>query len=187
MGGEVGVVGSLSVIIRLLRCSLSRFAIIFHHHNNHTWVHASTSFISHFCYCKQLVPPLQTAAFIHPRPTHFPQAGSPHPNPTNKYNKNTITTTNNTINFTFFHHILLFNPRLRTRKSLALPPNRSVLSTNKSILSPLSNTRSIFSVIIPLTFSISLCTFRNASCCPLFVVPYSTMSFFNSLLNAAAP
>lgn len=74
-----------------------------------------------------------------------------------------MTTTSSTINLMFFHHICRLRPRLRTLKSLALPPSLSVLSTNKSILSPLSSTRSMFSVMMPLTLSISLCTFANAS------------------------
>ena len=107
----------------------------------------------------------------HDRPTHLLHPGSPHPIPTSKYSRNTITTPSKTINLTFFHHILLRKPVDLTLKSLALPPNRSVLSTKRSIRSPRSNTRSIFSVMIPLTLSISLWTFAKASFWPAFVVP----------------
>lgn len=102
-------------------------------------------------------PPCRTAYF----PKHCPQAGNPHPIPTNRYIRKTTTITNNTTSLVFFHHIRLRSPRLRIRKSCALPPNRSVLSTSRSIRSPRSSTRSIFSVIIPRTSSIS--RFANAS------------------------
>lgn len=113
--------------------------------------------------------------------------GKPQPKPTNKYIRNTTTTPNNAINFTFFHHILLFSPRLLTLKSCAPTPNLSVLSTSRSILSPLSSTRSIFSVMIPFTLSISCCTFVIASCFPPSVVPYPTISFFSCTLKSAVP
>ena len=116
---------------------------------------------------------------------HVP--GSPHPNPTNRYIKNTTTTPRSTISFTFFHHIFLFKPRLLTLKSCAPTPNLSVLSTNRSILSPLSKTLSMFSVMMPLTLSMSCCTFVIASCFPPSVVPYDTISFFNWPLKSAAP
>ena len=110
---------------------------------------------------------------------HFHIPGNPHPNPTKRYKRNTTTTPNSTINFTFFHHIFLLRPLLLTLKSCAPTPNLSVLSTNKSILSPRSKTLSMFSVIIPLTLSISCCTFVIASCFPPSVVPYDTINFFN--------
>ena len=101
--------------------------------------------------------------------------------------KNTTTTPISTINFTFFHHIFLLSPRLLILKSCALPPSRSVLSTSKSILSPRSNTLSMFSVMMPLTLSISACALLIASAFPPSVVPYPTMSFFNEVLKSAAP
>ena len=113
--------------------------------------------------------------------------GRPHPNPTNKYIKNITTSTSNTISLTFFHHILLRNPRLLTRKSRAVSPSLPVLSTNKSSLSPRSNTRSIFSVIISLTPSISRCAVLSASPFPLSVPPNSTINLFISPLKLAHP
>lgn len=102
---------------------------------------------------------------------HLPHPGNPQPIPTNKYTKKMTTIVSKAISLTFFHHILRLKPRLLTLKSLALPPSRSVLSTSKSIRSPRSNTLSMFSVIISLTPSISLCTLRMASSCPASVVP----------------
>lgn len=88
-------------------------------------------------------------------PTHFPHAGSPHPIPINIYSKKITTITIIIINLVFFHHIRLRNPRLRILKSCALPPSRSVLSTSKSMRSPRSRTRSVFSVMMSRTLSIS--------------------------------
>ncbi|EZF89852.1 hypothetical protein H113_08937 [Trichophyton rubrum MR1459] len=91
-----------------------------------------------------------------PCPTQLPHAGRPHPMPTNKYIKNKTTTINKTITLVFFHHIRRRRSRLRTLKSRALLPSLSVLSIKVSIRSPLSRTRSIFSVMISRTLSISL-------------------------------
>jgi len=91
------------------------------------------------------------------------------------------------MSLTFFHHILLLSVRLLTLKSLAFSPNRLVLSTNVFICSPRSNTRSIFSVIISLTPSISLCAVRIASFFPASVPPCSTIMRFNVPLKLAHP
>ena len=145
--------------------------------------------------CNNLMRYKQSPRYF-PEPTHFDQPvylsarpfiplcdlhipGRPQPNPTNRYIRKTITTPSSTINFIFFHHIFLFKPRLLTLKSCAPTPNLSVLSTNRSILSPFSRTLSMFSVMMPLTLSMSCCTFVIASCFPPSVVPYDTISFFN--------
>jgi len=107
--------------------------------------------------------------------------------PTNRYTKKMPTRISIAMSFTFFHHIFLRSPRLLTRKSRALPPSRSVLSTSKSIRSPLSRTLSMFSVMISRTPSISRCTFRIASFFPASVVPRLIINFFNVELNAAHP
>ncbi len=104
-----------------------------------------------------------TLSAVSLQPTHFPQAGKPQPIPTKRYIKKTTTTQRSTMILTFFHHICLRNPRLLTRKSLALPPNLSVLSTKRSILSPLSSTLSMFSVMMCFTSSISRLALLSAS------------------------
>lgn len=116
---------------------------------------------------------------------HLPQAGRPHPMPTNKYTKKITTTTRRAINLTFFHHILLRSPRLLIRKSCAFPPNRSVLSTSRSMRSPRSRTRSIFSVMISRTLSISFRAEASASAGGAVLYVFSSVR--SSLLNAAQP
>ena len=91
------------------------------------------------------------------------------------------------ISLTFFHHILLFKPLLRTRNSRALPPSRSVLSTRRSMRSPRSSNPSMLRVMIPRTSSISRCALVMASSRPWPVVPYSTIRPRRSLLKAPAP
>lgn len=86
---------------------------------------------------------------------------------------------------TFFHHICLRKPRLLTRKSLALPPNLSVLSTRRSILSPLSSTLSIFSVMMCFTSSISRLALLSASAGG--AVLYVLSIDFRVVLKAAEP
>lgn len=95
------------------------------------------------------------------------------------------TTTNSTMTLTFFHHIWRLRPRLRTRKSRALPPSRSVLSTRRSIRSPLSSTLSMFSVMMSLTLSISFRALFNASLGG--AVLYCWSMAFKVPLNAAVP
>ena len=73
--------------------------------------------------------------------------GSPHPIPTSRYAKNIITTTPSTTSLTFFHQMRRLRSRLRTRKSRADPPSRSVWLTSRSIRSPRSMTRSMLSVM----------------------------------------
>jgi hypothetical protein len=97
------------------------------------------------------------------QPTHRPQAGNPQPNPINRYSKKMTTIMSNAMTRTFFHHICRRRPRLRTRKSRALPPSRSVLSTSRSIRSPRSRTLSMFSVMMSLTLSISRRAFERES------------------------
>src|SRR5690606_17858905 len=90
---------------------------------------------------------------IHQMNTGLDLPGRPQPNPTNKYNKNTTVKPSKTLILTFFHHIRRFNPLLLLLNSPAPTSNRFVLSTNNSILSPLSITLSIFSLMIPRTLS----------------------------------
>lgn len=99
----------------------------------------------------------------------------------------TITITSSAMSLTFFHHICLLRPRLRTLNSRALPPRRSVLSTSKSMRSPLSSKPSMLRVIIPRTSSISRCTLEMASSRPPLVVPNSTIKFLSSALKLPAP
>src|ERR1700744_4000791 len=84
---------------------------------------------------KRETKPCRTHASCHPdtcdaQPTHLLQAGKPQPKPTNKYIRKMTTTTSSTMTRTFFHHICRLSPLLRTLKSRALPPSRSVLSTS---------------------------------------------------------
>lgn len=95
------------------------------------------------------------------------------------------TTTSKAMTLTFFHHICRRKPLLRTRKSLALPPRRSVLSTRRSMRSPRSRTLSMFSVMMSLTLSISRRALESESlggetlyCCSID---------FSCVLNAAVP
>ena len=118
-------------------------------------------------------------------PTHFDQPGRPQPIPTNRYSKKITTTVSKTMILTFFHHICLRRPRLLTRKSLALPPSLSVLSTRRSILSPLSRTLSMFSVMISFTLSISFFALANESLGGAML--YCCSMLFSVELNAAVP
>ena len=88
---------------------------------------------------------------------------------------------------TFFHHIWRRRPLLRTRKSCAPTPKRSVLSTSESMRSPRCSTRSMFSVMIPRTSSISCLARPNASSPPSAAAPYRAISSRSRPLNAAQP
>lgn len=81
----------------------------------------------------------------------------------------------------------LFSPRLLTLKSRADEPRRSVWSTSKSMRSPRSSTRSMFSVMISRTPSISRCAVLNASRWPLSVPPCSSINRLIIPLNPAHP
>lgn len=85
------------------------------------------------------------------RLTHLDQPGSPQIMPIKRYTKKITTTPSSIINLTFLNHILLLSPLDRTRKSCALVPNRSVLSTSVLICPPLSSAASTFFLIIVFT------------------------------------